>query len=85
MDDAAVGRIFIGRGGRLQDAVARAEVGGIYDGWDSEADGGAPSEDVDPRCALVEALLFLFGWGILFPSERGVDRELLHPSWSCAP
>ena len=65
MDDAATGRILIGRGGRLQDHAAREEAGGIYDGGDSEADGGAPSEDVDPRCALVEALVFLFGWGIL--------------------
>ena len=61
MDDAAVGRILLGRGGRLQDRAAREEAGGISDGGDSEADGGAPSEDADPLCTLVEALLLLFG------------------------
>ena len=60
MDDDAVEAALRGRGGRLQAADAALEM----DGGDS-SDGMSVGSGTTERCAFVEALLFLYAWGLL--------------------
>ena len=53
MDNQAVAMALVGRGGRLQQ----------QDFQECMAEAGV--EQVQDRCGLVEALLYLFGWGSL--------------------
>ena len=55
MDDAAVAWALLGRGGRLQQDYIAEEM--------DEVMGDAPPGD--EHCPLVEALLYLMGWGTL--------------------
>ena len=58
MHDADVAAALLGRGGRLQQLDFADEADMFSDFDDAMGDGGE-------KCALVEALLFLFGWGRL--------------------
>ena len=58
MNDADVAAAWLGRGGRLQQLDFEDEADMMSDFVDAMGDGGE-------KCALVEALIFLFGWGRL--------------------
>ena len=65
MDDADVARLLAGRGGRDQRNAYRHG-----DGAD------AVMRDAGGGCALVNALLYLFGWGILsLPNVQWIARS----------
>ena len=59
MDDAHIVASLYGRGGSIQRTAFDADL----DDGDSSMAGSESSEN--EKCDLVEALLFLFGWGLL--------------------